>query len=287
MPKDRLSEFQARRDEVDTADSSDSDLQVLSMTLPGLFDKVNPIDKKLKILKSQVDQVRRIQKDVNVSPFVEAGDLRKMESIAEEIMSSSAQIRREIESIRDVDVRTDAQSRVKALQTDRLFNELRTIMNDFRSNQAEYLSSSKARINRQMLITGLSPSDVTINMSYENPSVFTGGFLQEAQEAKSDLQEIKEREKNLNDLEKQIHEINGLFKEMHLLVSEQGEKLDTIEDNVNNAKEHVDKGKNNLRQAVEYTEKSRKTCIIIAFIVTVTVVLLVIILSILGALNVI
>ena len=62
-------------------------------------------------------------------------------------------------------------------------------------------------------------------MSYENPNVFTGGYLMEMQKAKSDLNDVQEREKEITDLEKQIREMNGLFKEMHMLVTEQGEQL--------------------------------------------------------------
>lgn len=49
-----------------------------------------------------------------------------------------------------------------------------------------------------------------------------------------------------------------MFYDMALLVDEQGDMIDRIEHNVENAAIHVDKGKSEVRVAVQYQRKNRR-----------------------------
>ena len=81
MPKDRLAEFEAKRDGVEEKEGAfvRGDAMNMSMTLPGLFEKINALDGKLTELRTETEEVRKIQKNVNSSPFVEPKEIRKME----------------------------------------------------------------------------------------------------------------------------------------------------------------------------------------------------------------
>ena len=49
-----------------------------------------------------------------------------------------------------------------------------------------------------------------------------------------------------------------MFYDMALLVEEQGEMIDRIEHNVENAAVHVQTGKNEIRTAVQFQAKNRR-----------------------------
>lgn len=53
-----------------------------------------------------------------------------------------------------------------------------------------------------------------------------------------------------------------MFYDMALLVDEQGEMVDRIEHNVENAAIHVDHGRKDIRVAVQYQRKNRRVHII-------------------------
>ena len=118
-------------------------------------------------------------------------------------------------------------------------------------------------------------------VDYQNHALFTGDIIVQMQTAKSDLQELEEREKELHQLEDQIHEVNKLFKEMNVLVAEQGDKLNNIEKNVEDAVNHVTETKKKLRQAKVYKSKTRKKKIICGVIVGVVIAAIVVVIIIL------
>ncbi|OCT56436.1 hypothetical protein XELAEV_18000100mg [Xenopus laevis] len=65
-----------------------------------------------------------------------------------------------------------------------------------------------------------------------------------------------------------IQGINEIFKDLGMMVHEQGEMIDSIEANVENAEVHVQQANQQLATAAEYQRKSRrKICIIIAVLV--------------------
>ena len=53
-------------------------------------------------------------------------------------------------------------------------------------------------------------------------------------------------------------ELHEMFYDMALLVEEQGEMIDRIEHNVENAAVHVQTGKNEIRTAVQFQAKNRR-----------------------------
>ena len=52
-----------------------------------------------------------------------------------------------------------------------------------------------------------------------------------------------------------------MFYDMALLVEEQGEMIDQIEHNVENAAIHVDRGRKEIRTAVTFQRKNRKVSV--------------------------
>ncbi len=62
---------------------------------------------------------------------------------------------------------------------------------------------------------------------------------------------MQEREQQIRQLESDILDINEIFKDLGTLVHEQGEMIDNIEDNVEQAYNQVEAGNEQLSQAAK------------------------------------
>lgn len=87
-------------------------------------------------------------------------------------------------------------------------------------------------------------------------------LLQEEQ----NIEDLRERERAIRQLESDIVDVNTIFKDLATLVHEQGEMVDSIEQNVESTHIRVHEGTEHLRQAEMYKTKSRKKKFILAII---------------------
>lgn len=86
----------------------------------------------------------------------------------------------------------------------------------------------------------------------------------------ADLSLMHDREERVVQLESDILDINEIFRELGALVHEQGDVIDSIQDNVETAYGHVDEGNEQLIQASKYQRKARKKmCILVLILVVV------------------
>ncbi|KAJ0066240.1 hypothetical protein NL108_004141, partial [Boleophthalmus pectinirostris] len=75
---------------------------------------------------------------------------------------------------------------------------------------------------------------------------------QEPGMTEEDLEIIRERETNIRQLEADILDVNQIFKDLAVMIHDQGEMIDSIEANVENAEVHVNKGAAQLQKAAYY-----------------------------------
>lgn len=293
MVKDRLKEMEEKRDEFERQSKKkkkrDKDDTGGEMNI--FMDKVNMVEHDMEELKKDVAAIKKVQNNLYCSPFVTTANLQDMEGKADQIISSSTKIRKDIELIaaenfpksqKDSLLNTSTQERVHHSQVERLNYELRETMNDFRTSQADYVEKTRARFRRQMeIVKESSGGEINGNDNFQTQALFTGNIILEMQQAKTELQQINEREQELLNLESQIHEVNKLFKEMHVLVEEQGEMVDNIEKSVEQAVDDVEKGKEQLTDAQKSQRRARKKKIccgvLLAIIIAIVVVIIVVV----------
>ena len=80
-------------------------------------------------------------------------------------------------------------------------------------------------------------------------------------------------------LETDIVDINQLFKEVAVLVHDQGQTVDDVEKRTGDARDLVEKGLDELKQADKMKRKLRKKQVIIAIICAVVLVIIIIVLA--------
>lgn len=71
-------------------------------------------------------------------------------------------------------------------------------------------------------------------------------------EDESAMEEVREREQAIRQLESDILDVNQIFKELATMVHEQGETIDSIEANIEQAHIQVEEGVTQLSQAATY-----------------------------------
>ncbi|CAI4221796.1 unnamed protein product [Auanema sp. JU1783] len=82
-----------------------------------------------------------------------------------------------------------------------------------------------------------------------------------------DMKELQERQLSLRQLEQDIGDVNQIFAELSRIVHSQGELVDSIEANVEQAQIRVTQGASNVEQAVYYNHKARqKKMLLVAFL---------------------
>ena len=285
--KDRTLEMEKRRKEMGR-NSKRFSFKKKNSLMDILMKEVKHIEVELEVITNSVTEVTKLQSNLYCSPFVTATDLKNMEKLSDQILTKSVQIRKDIEALssnNNGSGKTESHRKVYVNQIERLSHQLREIMNKFRSNQADYIDKTRSRFQRKVDIVSKDddPNIDMNNVDFQTHSVFTDDIIIQMQTAKIDLLEIEEREKELHKLESQIHEVNKLFKEMNVLVGEQGDMLNNIEKNVEDAVNHVTETKKQLRQAKEYKTKTRKKKIICGVILGVVIVTILVVIIVLVA----
>ncbi|XP_066273385.1 syntaxin-7-like isoform X2 [Branchiostoma lanceolatum] len=193
---------------------------------------------------------------------------------------------------------SQSEQRQRKMQRDRLTNDFSTALNNFQTVQRRAAEKERESVSRARANSGLPPvSNASTSPNPFDDDVRTGdgqlialdgrvktsdalkvtdqqgvlptdqgGSSMTAQmmEEESNLEMIRERETNIRQLEADIMDVNSIFKDLATMVHEQGEMIDSIEANVENAAIHVESGNQQLRQASDYQKKSRrKLCIIL------------------------
>lgn len=108
-------------------------------------------------------------------------------------------------------------------------------------------------------------------------------FIQVADQDDVDFQEalIVEREEEIRSIEQGVGDLNVLFRQVAHIVSEQGESLNTIVDNVENVRDDTRQADIENRQAARYQKAARNKsfCLLLILGVIMTIVLLAIFLG--------
>ncbi|CAF1261054.1 unnamed protein product [Adineta steineri] len=175
---------------------------------------------------------------------------------------------------------TPAQSRIVKAQHATLSRKFIDVMNSYRNAEIEYRERCKARIQRQLEITGRSVTEGEVEEMLEsgNPAVFTQGIMVETAQAKQSLADIEARHGDIIKLEKSIKELHDMFIDMAALVQTQGEMIDRIEFNVVQSENFVKAASTDTKKAVKFQSAARRKKIILIVILVIVVIVIVLVL---------
>ena len=164
------------------------------------------------------------------------------------------------------------QAKMMNMQATRLDSGITKLLNNYRAAQVEYINGIQKLHHKASIITGNEESAGVSENNVERD--FGAGFIKEQEQARFELNEIKSRDEELKKLESTVFEVNQLFKEINALITQQGEHIDNIENNVVKAAVAVESGKENLNDALQKKKKwyKKKICCIAIVVVAVLLV---------------
>jgi len=161
-----------------------------------------------------------------------------------------------------------------------LKKKLKERMNDFQNLRQTIQEEYREVVERRIFtVTGTKPSEEVIDRLIETGSseqIFERAIQGTGRgQILAAVEEIQERHDAVMEIEKRLLELQQIFADMAALVDAQGEVLDNIENQVQNAVNHVVTGTEALREAKNYQKKSRK-CMMIAIIILLVIAIIVV-----------
>ena len=287
MPRDRLAALKACQEPEEPFVSIEmQDINVHDATdVEHFYKECEDISSSIDKLGADVEDVKKTHSLILSTPQVDDTVKRHLESVMEDITTEANKIKLKLKQMGQ---RTEqigkqnslsAEHRIRTTQHQMLTRKFMEIITDYQLTQADYRDRCKARIQRQLEITGRVTTDDEMEEMIEsgNPAIFTRGIMMETQQAKQTLAEIEARHTDIMKLEKSIMELRDLFVDLATMVEMQGEMINRIENHVALSKSHVDKARVEVTQAIAYRSKARikkLICFTILILFIVAIVLL-------------
>uniref|UniRef100_A0A4W4DMR0 t-SNARE coiled-coil homology domain-containing protein n=1 Tax=Electrophorus electricus TaxID=8005 RepID=A0A4W4DMR0_ELEEL len=242
--------------------------------LEDFFRKVEEVRGVIDKIASQVNEVKKKHSVILSAPNPDERTKDELEQLTVEIKKNANIVRTKLKSIQenlppdDPANRTSVGVRIQRTQYTVLSRRFVEVMTQYNETQVSFRERSKARIQRQLEITGKLTTNEELEDMLEsgNPSIFTSDIISDSQITRQALNEIESRHKDIMRLESSIRELHDMFRDMALLVETQGEMIDNIEKNVRNAVDYVGKANEQCKKAVRYQKRARRKYIILAMI---------------------
>lgn len=168
------------------------------------------------------------------------------------------------------------------MQKERYTDEFSNLLKDFQIVQRDAVEKMRASVQRARAHSGINQSPFQDTFEQQNDIMTPPGYSQTREvlqmEQDVDLELLREREDAIKKLESDIMDVNTIFKDLGMLVHEQGEVLDSIEANIDNAQMSVQEGTHQLSKARDYQSKARrkKCCLLIVVLVILAIIAIII-----------
>ncbi|KAG1974048.1 syntaxin-3 [Pimephales promelas] len=236
------------------------------------FRKVEEVRGVIDKISSLVNEVKKKHCVILSAPNPDEKTKEELEQLTVEIKKHANFVRSSLKSMQknlppdEQEYAVDA--RIQKTQYTNLSRKFVEAMTQYNETQVSFREKSKSRIQRQLEITGRITTNEELEEMLEtgNPSIFTSDIISDSKITRQALNEIESRHKDILRLESSIKELHDMFVDMAMLVETQGEMIDNIEKNVNNAVEYVDHAKVETKKAVRYQTQARRKYIILALI---------------------
>eukprot|EP00088_Acartia_fossae_P069666 TRINITY_DN9160_c0_g1_i1.p1 TRINITY_DN9160_c0_g1~~TRINITY_DN9160_c0_g1_i1.p1 ORF type:complete len:247 (+),score=101.77 TRINITY_DN9160_c0_g1_i1:40-780(+) len=196
--------------------------------------------------------------------------LQQLQHYTGQLAKDTAQQLKKIGEIPNLDARQKMQK--EKLQDDfgKALNSLQRLQTEAADRERAKLAAARQQGGGEEAMLPPPGSEDTFNQQSR-----TQMMIQE----ESDLQALQEREKAIRQLESDIVDVNTIFKDLATMVHEQGDVIDSIESNIEEATVQVSDGNEQLRQAYNYQTSARKKKLILGAVGVIILVILSIIIG--------
>ncbi|KAL1374092.1 hypothetical protein pipiens_018282 [Culex pipiens pipiens] len=230
------------------------------------FQDVEQIREMIDKIQANVEEVKKKHSAILSAPQSDEKTKQELEDLMADIKKTANRVRGKLKSIEqnieqeEQTNKSNADLRIRKTQHSALSRKFVEVMTEYNRTQTDYRERCKGRIQRQLEITGRATTNEELEEMLEqgNSAVFTQGIIMETQQAKQTLADIEARHADIIKLENSIRELHDMFMDMAMLVESQGEMVDRIEYHVEQSRDYVATGQEQLVQASKYMSKARK-----------------------------
>ncbi|GJQ82958.1 Syx1A [Trypoxylus dichotomus] len=242
------------------------------------FVEVEEIRDLIEDITESVLKVKKKHSDILTAPQNDEKTKQELECLMANIKNSSNRIRAKLKTM-EKNINDEALLgissaclRMRKIQNSTLTRKFIQVMTEYNLTQTDYRERCKARIKRQLEITGRQTTDEELEdmLEQDNPAVFTQGIKIEQPDLKRTVADIEARYADIIKLESSIKELHDMFIDVALLLENQGELIDRVEYHVGQTQEYVEFGKLELGKAHVYRRRSQKKKVIIMICIGVT-----------------
>ncbi|XP_022666818.1 syntaxin-1A-like isoform X2 [Varroa jacobsoni] len=281
MTKDRLAALRAAQ-----GDNDDVAVSVEEQRAQGFMDEffaeVEEIRENIDKIQTNVEEVKKKHSSILSAPQTDEKVKQELDDMMADIKKTANRVRQKLkhmeQSIEQLEQTQmmSADFRIRKTQHSMLSQKFVEVMTDYNKTQTDYRERCKARIQRQLEITGRVTTNEELEEMLEtgNPAIFTQGIIMETQQAKQTLADIEARHADIMKLENSIRELHDMFMDMAMLVESQGEMIDRIEYHVEHARDYIETAKQDTKKALVYQSKARRKKIMILICLTILIVIL-------------
>ncbi|XP_029194330.1 syntaxin-1A-like isoform X2 [Acropora millepora] len=270
--KDRLQSLKPptdfEDDETQDFDESTTVVNVENTFMDQFFQHVATIRGNIDKIAQDVEQVKKMHSHMLSAAVQEQEVKDELERVMNDVKRTANSVRTNLKEMEQRINQQDsnssynqyAESRIRRCQHSTLARKFVEVMSDYNTTQSDYREKCKARIQRQLEITGKAKTSDEVEEMLEggDPAIFTSDIVIETQQARQALGDIEARHRDIINLEKSIQELHEMFLDMAMLVESQGEMIDRIEYNVEQAVDFVQSAKSDTKKAVKYQSKARR-----------------------------
>lgn len=170
----------------------------------------------------------------------------------------------------------------------KLFREFRSSLEEFQGLQRQALEKQRASVSAARAAaheeeSGGAGDNVPLSPTGQQQQQLMQQDLRLAPQDEVDFQEalIAERETEIQNIEQGVGDLNVLFQQVAQIVTEQGEQLGGIAENVERTHEDTRGADRELRQAARYQKnaRSKACCLLIVLAVILTIIVLAVVLG--------
>ncbi|XP_068750514.1 syntaxin-1A-like isoform X1 [Montipora capricornis] len=271
-------------DETQDFDEPSTVIDVENTFMDNFFQHVATIRGNIDKIAQDVEQVKKMHSQMLSAAVPDQEVKDELERLMYDVKRTANSVRTNLKEMeqrinqQDMDSSCNdyAESRIRRCQHSTLARKFVEVMSDYNTTQSDYREKCKGRIQRQLEITGKTKTSDEVEVMLEggDPAIFTSDIVIETQQARQALGDIEARHRDIINLEKSIQELHEMFLDMAMLVDSQGEMIDRIEYNVEQAVDFVQSAKSDTKKAVKYQSKARrkKILIIVCLIVFVAII---------------
>lgn len=232
------------------------------------------ISTNIQKLQSNVEDIKRMVEQIGTpTDSTELRDrLRQRQQFTSKLAKDTAKAAKEVKDMPSVF--SGHEKRHRKAQVDRLISDYSDVLKRFQAVQKEAAKKEKASIAKSR--AGSTSHD----QNDDSQSDRQGGMQTQDQVTLSqeELQDLQEQQAAILELERNIVDVNEIFRELATMVEDQGEKLDSIEANMEKTGTKIQSATVHLKEAETSKKSLRKkyiACGIVGLVLLVVLVLII------------